>query len=631
MSLISEPSLEPVPSSANADSSNAPHSLTVLSHSKHPSASHSGDSTVPASAPSAALCIEEGSNTVVLPTSGHSAAPPRVPCLPQTVPVPPPRLSSGYATRGQQMTSASLVRPSRKPDSSRNASQAVVASSGELLCRSANVEAQGLEYDLAKETEKKEQRTDPKISSVPISNALNGQGKGQIPKELDQQGAFRDNSALPSQGRSVETALDELWALELAAHVPEVHAKNDSVLNPVYEPSVVALDRWDVFPDTKNQLGFVVEQGQELKAEVPRETKVDGCPDLVKKRQGRERTRKAGTANTSKTRGDEENEQLRSSAVAPESPENIWKAEWDLPCVSKPPIERISASGQIKSLIKRTKETANVHPMYRDLSPRRKLGPAIFHKTESQDRLIEELQDRLGIAKQEREEWKSQDDWLTEGVIITARPQGEEQNGGQQVEKVVFPPESPLPPRRMVSAPASPPLQPSKEAAKTVPANAAPSHVSGPAPLLPLPPQPSHVPSTPAPSPVSSSSFSLAPQPLFQWETSDDDYHELSVVGTPPSEDPRHSSSPQTWTPSTKTVVSVGCQTEDDAFFPQMQVTSAPPLVRSANLLAAHAPLGPPAPEKAGPPFCFLSMVCSSRDECAADAARICCASSPCH
>ncbi|KAK4813242.1 hypothetical protein QYF61_019045 [Mycteria americana] len=408
MSLISEPSLEPVPSSANADSNNTPHRLTVLSHSE----SHSGDLTVPTSAPSAVLCIEEGSNTVVVPTLGHSAIPPRMPCLPQMVPVPPPRISSGYATRGQQMTSASLVQLSRKPDSSRNTSQAVAASRVELLCRSANVEAQGLEYDLAKETEKKEQRTDPKISGVPISNALNGQGKGQIPKELDQQRAFRDDSALPSQGRSVETALDELWAPELSAHVPEVHAKNDSVLKPVYEPSVVALDRWDVFPDTKNQLGFVVEQGQELKAEVPHETKVDGCPDLVKKRQGRERTpRKAGTANMNKARGDEENEQFRSSAVAPESPENI------------------------KSLIKRTKETANVHPMYRDLSPRRKLGPAIFHKTESQDRLIEELQDRLGIAKQEQEKWKSQDDWLTEGVIITARPQGEEQNGGQQVEK----------------------------------------------------------------------------------------------------------------------------------------------------------------------------------------------------
>ncbi|XP_069651365.1 paxillin isoform X2 [Haliaeetus albicilla] len=597
MSLISEPFLEPVPSSANADSSNTPHSLTVLSHSKHPSASHSGDSAVPTSAPSAVLCIEEGSNTVVLPTSGHSASLPHMPCLPQMVPVPPPRVSSGSATHGEQMTSASLVQLSRKPDSSRNVFQAVPASSVELLCRSANVKAQGLENNLAKETEKKEQRTDPKISSVPISNTLNGQGKGQIPKELDQQGAFRDNSALHSQARNVETALDELWALELSAHVPEVHAKNDSVLNPVYEPSVVALDRWDVFPDTKNPLGFVVEQGWELKAEVLHETKVDGCPDLVKKRQGRERTpRKASTANMNKAGGAQGNERFRSSAAAPESTENIWKAEWDLPCISKPPIERISASGQIKSLIKRTKETANVHPMYRDLSPRRKLGPAIFHKTESQDRLIEELQDRLGIAKQEQEEQKSQDDWLTEGVIIAARPQGEEHNGGQQVEKVVFPPESLLPPRRTVSVPASPQLQPSKEAAKTVPANTAPSHVSGPAPLLPLPPQPSHVPSAPAPSPVSSSSFTLAPQPPFQWETSDDDYHELSVVGTSP-EDPRHSCSPQTWTPSTKTV-SVGCQTEDDAFFPQMQVTSAPPLVHSANPLAACAPLGPPAPEK---------------------------------
>ncbi|XP_068065351.1 uncharacterized protein [Anomalospiza imberbis] len=466
---------------------------------------------------------------------------------------------------------------------------------------------------MAKETEKKEQRTDPRISSVPISK------KGQIPKELHQQGALRDNSALSSQGRSVETALDELWALELPAHVPEAHAKNDSVLDSVNEPSVVALDRWDVFPDTKNPLGFVVEQGQELKAEVPHETKVYHCPDLSKKRQGRDRTlRKAGTANMNKARGDQENEQFRSSTVTPESPENFGKAEWDLPCVSKPPIERISASGQIKSLIKRTKETANVHPMSRDLSPRRKLGPAIFHKTESQDRLIEELQDRLGIDNQEQEEWQSQDVWLTEGVIVTARPRGEEQSGEQQVEKVVFPPESPLLPRRTISVPVSSQLQPSKEAAKIVPANAVPSPASGPAPFLSLPPQPSHVSSTPAPSPVSSSSFSLAPQPLFQWEASDNDYHEVSVVDTPPNEDPKHSYSSQTWTPSTKAVVSVGCQTEDEAFFPEMQVTSAPPLVHSASLLAAPAPWSPTPPDKAGSPFCFLSLVCALVvDECA--------------
>ncbi|XP_048178937.1 paxillin isoform X3 [Corvus hawaiiensis] len=336
MSLISESSLEPVPCSANADSSNTHHSLTVLSHSKHPSASHSGNSTAPTSVPSADPCIEEGSETAVLPSSGHPAAPPPVPGLAQTVPVPPPRSSSGYATRGEQVTSASLVHLSRKPDSSRSTSQAVPASSVELLCRSANVEAWGLGYDLA-ETEK-EQRTDLKISSVPISNAL----KGQVPKELHQQGALRDNSALSSQGRSVKTALDELGALALPTHVPEVHAKN-VVLDSVNEPSVVALDWWDVFPDTKNQLGFVVEQGQELKAEVLHETN----PDLGKKRQGRDRTpRKAGIDNMNKARGDQENEQFRSSAVTPESPESFGKAEWDLPCVSKPPIERISASGQ---------------------------------------------------------------------------------------------------------------------------------------------------------------------------------------------------------------------------------------------------------------------------------------------
>lgn len=349
MSPISESSLEPVPSSANADSSNTPHSLTVLSHSKHPSASHSGNFTVPTSVPSAEPCLDEGSGTAVLPVSGHPAAPPPVPRLAQAVPVPPPRSSSGYATRGEQVASASLVQLNRKPDSSRNTSQATPASSVELLCRSADVEARSLGYDVAKETEKKEQRTDPKISSAPsISNiSISNTLKGQIPKELHQQGALRDNSALSSQGRCVETALDELWALELPAHVPEVHAKNDSVLDSVNEPSVVALNRWDVFPDTKNQLGFVVEQGQELKAQVPHETEVHHCPDLGKKRQGRDKTlRKAGTANMNKAKGDQENKQFRSSAVTPESPENFGKAEWDLPCVSKPPIERISASGQ---------------------------------------------------------------------------------------------------------------------------------------------------------------------------------------------------------------------------------------------------------------------------------------------
>lgn len=344
MSLIPEPSLELVPDSADADSSSIPPSLTVLSPSKCPSVRHSGDVAVPAGSSSAVLCAEEGISTVVWPASGQCATLPRVSSLPQMVPVPPPRVSSVSATRGEQMASASLVRLVGKPDSSRKTSHAVPRA--ELLCRSAKVEAQGLE--LAKESEKKEQRSDPKLSSVSVSNTgISDQGKEQAAKELDQQGVFRDNSALPSQGRSVKAALDELWALELSEHVPEVHRKGDSILSPVRDPSVVGLDQWAVFPDTEKQLGFAVERGQEQKAEVSPEIQVGGCPELVKKRQGRERTpRKADTANMNKAGEDGENEQIRSSAVAPESLENTWKAEWDLPCLSKPPIERISASGQ---------------------------------------------------------------------------------------------------------------------------------------------------------------------------------------------------------------------------------------------------------------------------------------------
>ncbi|XP_065594947.1 nascent polypeptide-associated complex subunit alpha, muscle-specific form isoform X1 [Cyrtonyx montezumae] len=344
MSLIPEPSLEPVPNSADADSRSIPASVTVLSPSKCPSVRHSGDKAVPACVPSAVLCTEEGSSAVVWPASEWCTTLPHVPSWPQVVPVPPPRVSSVSATRGEQMSSAGLVRLSGKPDSSSKTAQAVSAPRAELLSRSAKVEAQGLE--LVKESEKREQRSDPKLSNIPTG--ISGQGKGQVAKELDQQGVFRDNSALPSQGRSVKAALDELWALELSEHVPEAHVKSDSILSPVCDPPVVALNRWDVrhFPDTEKQLGFV-ERGQEPEAEVPREIQAGGCPDLVKKRQGRERTpRKAGTADVNKAGGDEGSEQIRSSAVAPEPPENTWKAEWDLPCVSKPPIERISASGQ---------------------------------------------------------------------------------------------------------------------------------------------------------------------------------------------------------------------------------------------------------------------------------------------
>lgn len=85
-------------------------------------------------------------------------------------------------------------------------------------------------------------------------------------------------------------------------------------------------------------------------------------------------------------------------------------------------------------MIRRTKETPNVHPMYRD--PRRKMGPLIYHKSNSQDRLIEELQGKLGIARKERPR-KQPDDWLTEGVIVMNNPKrSREDHSGPDVDKV---------------------------------------------------------------------------------------------------------------------------------------------------------------------------------------------------
>lgn len=66
----------------------------------------------------------------------------------------------------------------------------------------------------------------------------------------------------------------------------------------------------------------------------------------------------------------------------------------------------------------------NVHPMYRDGQLRCKLDPVIFTKSSSQDRLITELQGKLGIEHpvEHRRKQKS-DDSLTEGVIVTQRAQ----------------------------------------------------------------------------------------------------------------------------------------------------------------------------------------------------------------
>lgn len=91
----------------------------------------------------------------------------------------------------------------------------------------------------------------------------------------------------------------------------------------------------------------------------------------------------------------------------------------------------ISSTFQLKSVIRRTKETSNVHPMYREGMLRRKMGPIIVNKSNSQDQLIEELQGKLGIGRTEQNTRRKRqpDDWLTEGVIVVSNPQRKREEG----------------------------------------------------------------------------------------------------------------------------------------------------------------------------------------------------------
>lgn len=75
--------------------------------------------------------------------------------------------------------------------------------------------------------------------------------------------------------------------------------------------------------------------------------------------------------------------------------------------------------------------------MSREPSPRRRLDPATLSRTPSQERLVAELQGRLGIQPEaEAAAEASAQDWLTEGIVITVQPRGRRRAGGQLVEKV---------------------------------------------------------------------------------------------------------------------------------------------------------------------------------------------------
>ncbi|XP_059532518.1 paxillin isoform X4 [Myotis daubentonii] len=196
---------------------------------------------------------------------------------------------------------------------------------------------------------------------------------------------------------------------------------------------------------------------------------------------------------------------------------------------------------KIRSVIRRSRETGHAHPMSREPSPRRRLDPATMSRTPSQERLIAELQGRLGIQPEAEgaagAAGASTEDWMTEGVVITVQPRGRRAEG-QLVEKVVFPPGSPVPLRRTFSVLPSPPapfLQHHREAAAS---------------------SPSPPPSLPAPSTLGPSALPCG-SPGAQ------------SAGAGPQEDVQGPASPL---PAPPTVRSVGCQTDEDPMFPPMQI-----------------------------------------------------------
>ncbi|KAL2100162.1 hypothetical protein ACEWY4_004556 [Coilia grayii] len=258
--------------------------------------------------------------------------------------------------------------------------------------------------------------------------------------------------------------------------------------------------------------------------------------------------------------------------MTPSSGAGTPDVSMDLPLSQPSAVERLSASGQLKSVIRRTKETTNVHPMYREGLIRRKLGPAIFHKSNSQDRLIEELQGKLGIVRPEPRRRKQPDDWMTEGVIVMSNPQRLREHGDTAVDKIIIPPESPVPQRKVLPPPRPPP----EEAPKPVkpppppPPPPSPPREPTPPPKEPTPPprEPTPPPKEPTPPPREPTPPPREPTPPPKEPTPPPrEPTPPPKVPTPPPREPTPPPPREPTPPPPKVFVSVGCQTEYDPLF----------------------------------------------------------------
>lgn len=202
----------------------------------------------------------------------------------------------------------------------------------------------------------------------------------------------------------------------------------------VVQPALVAVNRQAIFPDTWN---LTKDCGQQERARPEPAGLGSSCPAPANKEQlGGDRPRRGSLVVPAQGP-----ENPRSPEGTTEAAAEARKEQPELPPAMGTPstTERISTSGQIRSVIRRSRETGHAHPMSREPSPRRRLDPATLSRTPSQEQLIAELQGRLGIQPEAEEAAgparASAQDWLTEGVVITVQPRGR-RAGGQLVEKV---------------------------------------------------------------------------------------------------------------------------------------------------------------------------------------------------
>ncbi|KAF7238430.1 Paxillin, partial [Varanus komodoensis] len=417
-SLTSEPSLELLPGPIGLDPASTLPSVALPTTSRQQTSGHYGGAADPlTSLPLEVLHIEEDSgslNTAVIPSTSHHPSRPWA---------------------GQPRAEASAVHTSSgAPSNGALLSFSETALSS--ICSDLGIQNQSLSE--ANEPWKEEQQYEAKTAPVSVSSSCtSSRAKVPLLKELEQGGAFDPTVVAHRENAIGKVALNEGSNSEVSAFAPRTPPKRDLVAPVMFKPDLLRVDQWERYPGTKSQQGQTTKQDTGQAVEVRDSTRASSCPDVAEKTHSREKTPRKNSLQNTPT--GQWKESFSSLAAVPLFTGNAWKEEMDLIPTSRIPVERISTSGQagitIKSVIKQTRDSSNVHPVCRDVSPRRKLGPAIFHKTVSQDRLIEELQGRLGISKSEQEEWRSPENWLTEGVIIIARPQKNDPDGGQQVEK----------------------------------------------------------------------------------------------------------------------------------------------------------------------------------------------------